>query len=153
MNLANHRRIRAEVMKVGKNRVWFDKKQLAEIKEAITKQDIRTLVSKNVIQARPEVGNSRVRARKRILQRRKGRQQGKGTRKGKRTARLSRKGAWMVHVRSQRRFIKELKSKNLIDVSTYRNLYGKVKGHYFRNKRHIKLYLTERHLFVQNQAK
>ena len=118
MNLANHRRIRAEVMKVGKNRVWFDKKQLAEIKEAITKQDIRTLVSKNVIQARTEVGNSRVRARKRILQRRKGRQQGKGTRKGKRTARLSRKGAWMVHVRSQRRFIKELKSKNLIDVST-----------------------------------
>jgi len=151
MNLRNQRTVSGDVLKVGRNRVWFDKNRLAEIKEAITKEDIRGLIKRNLIQKRPEVGTSRVRARKRIVQRRKGRQQGKGKRKGVRTARLGRKEAWMIQVRGQRDFIKELKGKELIDVSTYRNLYSKVKGGYFRNKRHIKLYLNEKKLFVEKK--
>ncbi len=149
MNLKNQKRVSASVLKVGKRRVWFDRERLQEIKEAITKEDIRGLVKRNLIQKKPETGTSRVRARKRIVQRRKGRQQGKGKRKGTRTARLGKKEAWMIQVRSQRKFIKELKEKGLVDVRTYRNLYSKVKGGYFRNKRHIKLYLNEKKLFIE----
>jgi len=151
MNLKNQRTVTAQVLKVGKKKVWFDKSKLDEIKEAITKADIRGLINRNIIQKRPSQGTSRVRARKRLVQRRKGRQQGKGTRKGKRTARLGRKEAWMINVRSQRTFIKELKEKELIEIRTYRNLYSKVKGGYFRNKRHIKLYLNEKQLFRETK--
>ncbi len=147
MNLVNQRRISAEIMNVGESKVWFDPDRLTEIKEAITKNDIRNLIKREAIKSRPELGISRTRARKRLEQRRKGRQAGPGTRKGSRTARLTRKEAWMLSVRSQRCFIKELKDKSLVEDKTYRNLYLKVKGGYFRNRRHIKLYLEENKLF------
>jgi len=147
MNLSNQRRVSAKLMKVGKNKVWFDKNRLEEIKEAITKADLNSLIGQLAIQKRPSKGTSRVRARKRLVQRRKGRQKGTAHKKGKATARLPKKERWMITVRSQRKFIKELKEKELIEVRTYRNLYQKVKGGYFRSRRHIKLYLTEKQLF------
>jgi large subunit ribosomal protein L19e len=151
MNLKNQRKVSANIMKVGLDKVWFDNSRLDEIKEAITRSDLKGLIQKKVIQKRPDNGTSRVRARKRIVQRRKGRQQGAGSRKGPKTSRLGRKEWWMITVRGQRKFIKELKAKALIEVPTYRNLYRKVKGGYFRNKRHIKLYLTEQQLFNQKK--
>jgi large subunit ribosomal protein L19e len=147
MNLSNQKRISAKMMKVGKNKVWFDGERLEEIKEAITKADIAGLIKQLAIQKRPAKGTSRVRARKRKEQRKKGRQKGAAHKKGKQTSRLPRKEKWMAMVRTQRGFIKELKAKDLIEVSVYRNLYQKVKGSYFRSKRHIKLYLTEKELF------
>ena len=153
MNLANQKRISAELLNVGTTKVWFDPDRLTEIKEAITKNDLRNLIKKKAIQSRPELGSSRVRARKRLVQRRKGRQAGPGTRKGSSTARLSRKETWMLTVRSQREFIKELKDKALVEGKIYRNLYSKVKGGYFRNKRHIKLYLEENKLFIAKVKK
>jgi len=147
MNLSNQRRISAKTLKVGKNKVWFDGERLEEIKEAITKADIVGLIKQLAIQKRPSKGTSRVRARKRKEQRKKGRQKGAAHKKGKATARLPRKEKWMATVRTQRNFIKELKAKEVIEVSVYRNLYQKVKGGYFRSKRHIKLYLTEKELF------
>tara|TARA_Y100000310_G_scaffold342215_1_gene444347 strand:- start:1617 stop:2075 length:459 start_codon:yes stop_codon:yes gene_type:complete len=151
MNVANQKRVAAKILKVGKKKVWFDRSRLDEIKEAITRHDLKGLINKKIIQKRPDHGTSRVRARKRLVQRRKGRQKGPGTRKGKRTARLPRKQAWIIQVRGQRKFIMELREKGLVEVSTYRNLYRKVKGGYFRNKRHIKLYLTEKKLFMEKK--
>jgi len=147
MNLSNQKRLSAEIMGCGKNKVWFDESRLDEIKEAITKADLRKLVSELAIQKKAHDGNSRVRARKRIIQRRKGRQQGAGTRKGKASARLPRKQKWMILVRGLRGFIKELKTNDLISKKTYRQLYLKIKGGFFRSKRHVKLYLTEHKLF------
>ncbi len=153
MRLGNQKEMSAKMLGVGKAKIWFDSEHMTEIKEAITKRDIRTLIMKRVIQRRPELGQSRVRARKRLEQRRKGRQKGQGTRKGNRTARLSRKTAWMHLVRNQRKFLKELKVKQLVNTKTYRNLYSKIKGGYFRNRRHIKLYLTEHKLFQETKKK
>jgi len=59
----------------------------------------------------------------------------------------------MLAVRGQRNFIKELKDKSLVEGKTYRNLYSKVKGGYFRNRRHIKLYLEENKLFIEKVKK
>src|SRR3989338_1831015 len=133
MRLGNQKRISAEMLGVGKSKVWFDTEHMTEIKEAITKGDVR--------------------ARKRLTQRRKGRQKGQGTRKGKKSSRLTKKTAWMNLVRGQRTFLKELKLKGLVSIPTYRNLYSKIKGGYFRNKRHIKLYLTEHKLFQEKNTK
>src|SRR3989339_150575 len=143
MRLGNQKRISAEMLGVGKSKVWFDTEHMTEIKEAITKGDVRTLIRKRIIQRRPELGHSRVRARKRLTQRRK----------GKKSSRLTKKTAWMNLVRGQRTFLKELKLKGLVSIPTYRNLYSKIKGGYFRNKRHIKLYLTEHKLFQEKNTK
>ena len=53
----------------------------------------------------------------------------------------------MNKIRSQRSFIKKLKENNKISNKTYRDLYNKSKGGYFRSKRHIKLYLEQNELF------
>jgi len=88
-------------------------------------------------------GSSKLRARKRKVQKRKGRQKGPGSKKGKQR---SGKREWMNKIRVQREFLKELRDKNIIDKKVYRNLYLKSKGGFFRSKRHIKLYLTEHRL-------
>ena len=147
MNVSNQKRIAAQILKCGVNRVWFDETRLDEIKEAITKSDLRRLVGDKAIKAKPLKNTSRFAARKKLKQKRKGRQKGTGKRKGKRTARLPTKKAWMIKIRLQREFLKELKDKKLISASNYRILYRKAKGGFFRSKRHIKLYVTENKLF------
>ena len=43
MKLSNQKRMAAEVLKVGESKVIFDPKRTKEIKEAITKADIRLM--------------------------------------------------------------------------------------------------------------
>ena len=69
-------------------------------------------------------------------------------RKGKKTARLARKTKWINTIRSQRKLLAELKDSGKIAHQTYRELYLKAKGGYFRNIRHIKLYLEEQKLLI-----
>ena len=146
MQLGAQRRIAAQLMKCSESRVVFNPERLDEVKEAITKSDIRGLIGDGVIKKRQEKGVSRVRANHFAAQRAKGRSASHGNRKGRKTARLPTKQAWMTRVRVQRGFLKELKQKNYLEVSTYRDLYGKVKSGFFRNKRHIKLYIEEKEL-------
>jgi large subunit ribosomal protein L19e len=146
MNLKTQKRIAAKLLKVGQNRVWFDEDRLDEIKEAITKVDIRSLIRNKAIQAKPKIGISSYRSKKRIKQKRKGRQKGEGKKKGKSGARLRRKRYWINHVRNQRDLLKTLKDKKLISSKDYRMIYLKIKGGFFRSRRHLKLYLEENKL-------
>nr|MBI4156848.1 50S ribosomal protein L19e [Candidatus Woesearchaeota archaeon] len=152
MNLKTQKRIASIVLKVGKKRVIFDKEKLNEIKGAITKRDIRNLVGKGIIKARKEKGVSRFRARKTLVQQRKGRRKGPGSKRGTSYARLPRKRRWILAVRPQRKFIQELRDKGMLKSSDYRNLYKMIKGGAFRSRRHIKLYLEE-HKLVQDVKK
>ena len=108
---------------------------------------MRGLIKDGAVIAKPTGSQSKGRLRKRLIQKRKGRQQGSGKRKGQKTSRLSKKEEWMIKTRIQRQFIREMKNKKLISVKTYRELYGKIKGNYFRSRNHIKLYLNENKLF------
>ncbi len=135
------KRIAAEILKVGIDRVWFDPTRLSEIKEAITKRDIKALIKAGAIKAKPLKATSKFWVRKRKRQKRKGRRKGEGRRKGKETARLSKKRAWINRIRIQREFLKELRDKGKISKGLYKQLYLKSKGGFFRSKRHIKLYL------------
>lgn len=147
--LTTKKRIASQLLKVGINRVFFDKERLTDIKEAITKEDMRGLIQEGAIKKKPEKGISSFRSKKRKTQRKKGRRQGPGTRKGRRKARIPKKKEWMNKVRTQRKLIRLLKDKKLITSKTYNFLYKKIKGNFFRSRRHIKLFLDESHLIVK----
>lgn len=151
MNLIKKKRIAASVMKVGTTRVWFDPDRLSEIKEAITKHDIRKLVGDLAIQPKPSHGISKFRSRKLAAQKRKGRKSGEGSKKGSVNARAGRKNLWMAKIRSQRDFMKELKVKGLIEPKNYRKVYLMCKGGFFRSIRHIKMYIEEHEMFVKKK--
>ncbi len=140
------KKLASQILKCSKNRIWFDPTSLDEIKEAITKVDVRSLINQGTIKRKPIIGISKFRARKRKEQRKKGRQKGHGSRKGKKTARLPKKKAWIGKIRIQRIFLRSLRDKKLIDVATYRSLYRKCSGGFFRSKRHIKVYIEEHEL-------
>lgn len=146
MKLSVQKRLAAQVLKCSPKRVRFDPARVADIKEAITKVDIRGLVSEGLIDKIQEAGVSRARANKRVDQRKKGLQRGPGKRKAKITATVPRKEAWMAKIRVQRNLLKELREKELIDTSAFKNLYRKAKGGFFRSRRHIKLYANEHNL-------
>ncbi len=138
------KRLASEMMKCSAKRVYFDPERTSDIKEAITKADIKGLVKLGVIKEKKVKGVSRVRARKIQLQKRKGRRRGSGSRKGKFTARARPKSVWMNAVRAQRKFLKELKDKDLLTPGSFWDLYRKSKGGFFRSVRHIKLFIKEK---------
>jgi len=146
MKLDVQRRIAASVLKCSPNRVVFDSTKLKEIKEAITKADIRGLVIDGFLWKRRKSGISGYHSRRIKLQKTKGRQRGHGSRKGKKTARTPRKELWIHRVRLQRKMLKLLKNKKAIDNAAYWELYKKIKGGFFRSKRHLQLYIGERKL-------
>ncbi len=143
------KRLASQIMKCSPKRVKFDTTKLSEIKEAITNTDIKTLIKEGVIRKIPARGISHSRTRKNADQLRKGRRKGKGSRKNVRTARLDRKQDWINRIRLQREFIAEIKNKGLITKPVYNDLYRKSKGGFFRNKRHIKLYINEQKLITK----
>ena len=145
------RRLAAQILKCGENRIRFDPDSLEDIKEAITKTDIRSLISNGVISRRRLHNTSRYWARKRREQKSYGKQKGFGSRKGKKTARLNPKRTWMNKIRLQRDFIKSLREKNIITSTSYHELYMKSKGGFFRSLRHLKLYTTEKGLIKNEQ--
>lgn len=153
MNVKSQKKIASRILKAGSKRVWIDPERISEIKESITRADIKSLIGDLAIQKKQKKGISRVRARHKLKQKTKGRRKGTGSRKGKRTARLPRKKAWILKVRSQRNLMKTLRDKKYISKKTYSQLYRKIKSGFFRNRRHIKLYLTETKLFIEKNVK
>ncbi len=150
MNLDVQKRLVADIVKGSSKRVKFDTMRLDDIKKAITKNDIKSLIQEGVIQIVPKRGISRGRVRKAHDQKKKGLRRGQGSRKGRAGAREDTKTTWMNRIRLQRSYLKTLKDKNVITNELYRELYLKSKGGFFRSKRHIKLYLTEQGL-IKNE--
>ncbi|MFH1409848.1 MAG: 50S ribosomal protein L19e [Nanoarchaeota archaeon] len=144
------KKLAAKISKVSKKRIKIDLDKLEQIggsledfDQSITKNDVRSYLHSSVIRVEQAKGVSRVRAKKRQAQRRKGRRRGVGSRKGKANARQNTKTTWIQKTRAQRAFLAELKEKDHLDPKTFRNLYRKVKGGFFRSKRHIKLFIEE----------
>ena len=146
MKLTVQKRLAASVLGCSPKRVHFAPDRINDIKEAITKADVKSLINDGTITKVPVKGVSRARANKRLEQRRKGLQRGPGKRKGKKTAIVPRKASWIARIRVQREFLKELREKELIDPVVFKDLYGKSKGGFFRSKRHIKIYIAENEL-------
>jgi len=144
MNLSIVRRLAAEVLGVGESRVYIDPSRLDEAASAITKEDVRKLIERGVISAKPVKGTSRARARLRSLKKRKGLRKGEGSRKGS-AADLERR-LWIARVRALRKYLKMLRNRRLIDKRAYRKLYRLIKGGVFQSKAHLKEYIKQQSL-------
>src|SRR5712691_12621674 len=139
MRFDYQRRLAASLLSIGVNRVWIttDPKVQDDILDAITRDGIRNLIRKNIIQKRPVRGVSRGRARHRAAQRAKGRRRGHGSREGALNARTPQKTRWIGLIRGMRRRLRELKKEGRIDVRTYRRFYRQSKGGMFKSKAHM----------------
>jgi len=138
------RRIAAEILKCGENRIWIDPERIEDVKSAITREDIKRLIKEGVIKKKPVKGQSTYRAKIRHEQRKKGRHRGPGSRKGKKTARMGKKERWIMTIRALRKELRKLKVEKKIDVHTYRRLYIRAKGGQFKNKHQLYLFLEEK---------
>lgn len=144
MDLKSQKRLAAEILKCSPSKVVFDIDRLEDIKEAITKIDLKTLIKDNAITVRISPGPSRVRARKLSEQKTKGRRKGHGSRKGRASARgVTTKRLWIYKIRKQKEILKNLRDNQKLTTGEYRQLYNKAKGGFFRNQRHLKMYINE----------
>lgn len=135
--LTAQRRLAADVLNVGKNRVWFDPDAQDEIASAITREEIRELVDAGHIDAKPKRGNSRGRARERNQKRAYGHQKGHGSRKGTDNARHHDRKKWIDGVRAQRRELRRLRDDGILTPTQYREIYDKARGGEFGSIRYM----------------
>ena len=141
MDLKNQKRMAAEVLKCGRNRVWIDPNRAEDVADAITRADIRTAIQSGSIRAMPVRGISRGRARHRLAQKAKGRRRGQGSRKGTSGARKPQKEAWIQTIRPLRNTLRELRDEGKITRTVYREFYMKAKGGMFRSKNNLLMHL------------
>ena len=142
-NLRAQRRLAADVLDVGKNRVWFDPDEQGEIAEAITREQIQELVDVGLIKAKEKRGNSRGRARERNAKRAYGHRKGPGSRRGTAGARDNSKDRWRDGIRAQRQRLRSLRDEGDLTPAQYRELYRKASGGEFRSVRYMMTYIEQ----------
>lgn len=123
MSLKSQRRLAAQLMKVGANRVWIDPNRIEDVEVAITRSEIRRLIDEDIIQQLPAKGVSRARARILHKKKKQGLRRGSGTREGSSRAKVTKKDAWMLKIRALRRKLKEWKANRTVAQESYRRLY------------------------------
>lgn len=143
------KRLASQLLNCGINRVRIDTTTPEDVKSAITKEDIRKLIQQGTIYKLQSKGISRVRAKQRHAQQKKGRRKGSGSKKGTFKASVNVKREWMRRIRTQRTLLKALKSKGHIDTKFFRELYRKAKGGFFRSRRHVLVYAKEKGILKQ----
>jgi large subunit ribosomal protein L19e len=137
-NLSNQKRLAASVLGCGVNRIWFDPERAADVEGAISRDDLRTLITEGVIRARQKKGVSRGRARERDAKRAYGHRRGPGKRRGAAGARRPSKTQWVQRIRAIRKTMRTLRDEGKIDPHLYRILYRKASGGQFRSIAHMK---------------
>jgi len=140
-DLKAQKRLAADELDAGRNRVWLDPERQADIAEAITREDVRELIDEGAIRAADAESNSRGRAREREAKRNYGHRTGAGTRKGTAGARQNEKDAWIARIRAQRSRLKELRDEGPLSASQYREVYDKAGGGEFDSVARMESYI------------
>lgn len=131
MNLRKKKELAKRTFGVGSNRIVFVKSRLEDIKEAITKQDLRDLMKDNAIIIK-EI-NGRRKTRKKA---------GKGAGNIRKKVRR-RKRDYIMLTRKLRSHISHLKKNEKISAEDFKDLRKKIRNKIFRSKTHIKEYLKQ----------
>ncbi len=147
MSLKSQRRLAAQILKIGQNRVWIEPERIDDVEAAITRDEIRKLVHEGVIKSLPEKGVSRARARILHEKKKKGRRRGPGSMTGAAHAKISRKEAWMSKIRALRKRLRELKMNKIIIESTYWKMYKMASSGRFESVADLERYLKTHELW------
>jgi len=127
MNLKKKKLLAARTFGVGLSRIAFSNSRLDEIKEAITKQDIRDLQRDGAITIK-NIGG-----RRRKIASKKKRSTGnikKKVKKGKR--------GYVIMTRKLRKYVAEMKGK--LTKKEVEDARKKIKNRFFKDKSHIRTY-------------
>jgi len=142
VNLKAKKRLASRVTGVGIHRIKFDSDHLDDIADAITRGNIRSLITANTIQIKPFTGTSRGRAQEKKDQKKK-RGTGQGSKQGRKGARVGKKKVYVAKVRALRRLLKIAKDRKDITNPEFWAIYKKVGGNTVRNKAHLRLLMAE----------
>ena len=130
MNLLKKKELAARTLDVGKSRVVFLKARLNEIKEAITKQDIRDLQKEGAITIKE------IKGRKTVV----GRKRKRGVGKIKKTVNV-RKKTYMIMTRKLRKYVEGVKKQGTLSTDEGKDIRKKIRNRIFRSKAHLKDYI------------
>ena len=126
MKLDKKKILASKALNVGARRIQFDINRLDEIKEAITRQDIKDLHSSGAIKIKEIKGRRKAVKRKR-------------RRIGKVKLKVNkRKQEYVKITRKLRAYIKELKSQGKIDNVKFKDLRKSIRNSEFNSKRNLK---------------
>ncbi len=132
MNLGKKKILAAKALKVGKKRIVFLNPRLDEIKEAITKQDIKDLKKEGAIMIKE------VKGRKKILKRKK-----KGIGKTKKKVKM-RKKVYATLTRKLRKYTGGLKETGKLNPEEVKEIRNKIRNRFFKSKAHLKEYTEQK---------
>ncbi len=130
MNLRNKKQLAAKTLNIGKSRILFIESRKDEIKEAITKQDIRDLVSSGAIKIKEKKG------RKKIKEKKRSRGPGKIKKKIK-----SRKKDYVIMTRKLRKYSKESFIRGEITKDELKEIRKKIRNKEFKSQKNLKEYV------------
>ncbi len=137
MAIATIRRLAADIMRVGENKVRIAPDNVKEAEGALTRADVRGLIDKGIITRLKPQGRASTRKKER---------RSVGKRRG---IMIAPKDAWMMKVRAQRRLLRTLTADGALKKGTKRSVYGKIKSGIFRNKRVMLIYLKDNGLVAK----
>jgi large subunit ribosomal protein L19e len=146
-NLTSQRRLAAQILKVGQNRVWINPARISDVEGAITREEIKKLIHEKIIASLPQQGISRGRAKAVQGKKRRGRRKGPGSRTGSGFAKIPRKEVWMIKIRSLRRALRELKANRVIAETTYSKMYRMAGSGRFASVGEVERYLKAHDLW------
>jgi large subunit ribosomal protein L19e len=147
INLGSQRRLAAQILKVGQNRVWINPERMDDVEGAITREEVKKLIHEKIISSLPEKGVSRSRAKTIQEKKRKGRRKGPGSHGGSGFAKISRKEVWMSKIRSLRKRLRELKASRVITEKTYSQYYRMAGSGRFESVADLERYLKAHDLW------
>lgn len=127
MNLKKKKELAKKTLKVSKKRIIFLAPRLNEIKDAITKQDIKELQKEGAIVINPPKGRRKIEKRKR--------KRGVGKIKKKVN---KRKRNYVILTRKLRKYISELQKRGKISKKETTEIRKKIRNKIFRSKLHLK---------------
>jgi len=132
MNLANKKNLAAKALKVGKGRLQFKTENLSEIKEAITRQDIKQLKDEGIISIKP------VKGRKTNVKRKYRRGPGKIKMKVNK-----RKQEYVKITRKLREYAMSLRDRGVLERALYKKIRNKIRMREFKSKANMKDFLNK----------
>ena len=130
MNLKKKKSLTARTLKVGKERIVFLKARLEDIKEALTKQDIRDLEKDGAILVKEVKGRRKVKKKKT--------RRSTGNIKKKVS---TRKQDYVIMTRKLRRYVAEMKKQGNLSPEEVKDIRNKIRNRIFKSKAHLKQYI------------